>query len=46
MVEYKEILTKAGARVTLLKVYVEDGRQISTLLRKGMRFKKDKNTFE
>ena len=44
--EYKMILTKAGATVTMMKVYVDDGKQISTLLRKGMRFNKDKEEFE
>ena len=29
-----------------MKVYVDDGRQVSTLLRKGMRFNKEKMAFE
>ena len=37
---YEEILKKAELRVTLMKVYVDDGRQATSLLRKGMRFSK------
>ena len=44
--EYEKILEKAGVTVTLMKVYVDDGRQASTLLRKGMRFDKEKMEFQ
>ena len=44
--DYQNILTKAGVKTTMMRVYVDDGRQITTLLRKGMRFKKEKMEFE
>ena len=40
-----KILTNAGAKVTLMKVYVDNGRQILTLVRKGFRFNVDKKEF-
>ena len=42
---YHEILKKAELKVTLLKVYVDDGRQASTLLRRGMRFDVEREEF-
>ena len=36
--KYLEILDKAGIRTTLLKIYVDDVRQVSTLIRRGMRY--------
>jgi hypothetical protein len=36
--KYRGILLRAGLKVPLLKGYVDDGRQGSTMLRKGMRF--------
>ena len=42
---YSKILTGAGAKITLLKVYVDDGRQVSTVLKKGMRFEEKKMEF-
>ena len=36
--EYLRILNKAGVRTTLLKIYVDDVRQSSTLIRKGLRY--------
>ena len=43
--KYHEILRKAEIKVTLLKVYVDDGRQASTLLRRGMRFDVEREEF-
>ena len=43
--KYHEILKKAGLVVTLLKVYVDDGRQATTLLRRGMRFEEETEEF-
>ena len=45
-IEYEEILRKAELIITLLKVYVDDGRQVTSLLRKGMRFRKEDMMFE
>ena len=39
--KYRNILVEAGLEVTLLKVYVDDGRQITSLLRPGMRYEKE-----
>jgi hypothetical protein len=36
--KYGGILLRAGLKVPLLKGYLDDGRQGSTMLRKGMRF--------
>ena len=35
---YMEILDKAGIETTLLKIYVDDVRQVSTLIKKGLRY--------
>ena len=43
--EYEEVLLKAGLQVPLLKVYVDDGRQVTSLLRKGMRYSRDEKEF-
>ena len=43
--DYEEILKKAKLLVTMLKVYVDDGRQVTSLLDKGMRFCKEKKEF-
>ena len=43
--KYNAILLKAELRVTLLRVYVDDGRQASTLLKRGMRFDEKKGEF-
>ena len=37
-IRYKEILDLAGITTTLLKIYVDDVRQVSTLIRKGLRY--------
>ena len=34
---YMRILREAGLQVTLFKIYVDDGRQVSTVLRMGSR---------
>ena len=41
---YREKLVEAGLKVTLLKVYVDDGRQVTTRLRRGMRYSQEKKT--
>ena len=43
--KYHNILVSSGLRTFLMKVYVDDGRQVSTTLRKGMRFSKNKGAF-
>ena len=43
--DYANILLKAGLRVPLLKGYIDDGRQGSTLLRKGMLYDQEKGEF-
>ena len=43
--KYEEVLLKAGLLITLLKVYVDDGRQVTSLLDKGMRYDKEKREF-
>ena len=30
--EYRRVLVQAGAKVMMMKVYVDDGRQLTTLL--------------
>ena len=42
---YKNILLQAGLRLALLRGYVDDGRQGSTVLRKGMKFDTEKEEF-
>ena len=37
-IKYEEILLKADLIITLMKVYVDDGRQVTSLLRMGMRY--------
>jgi hypothetical protein len=43
--EYTGILLKAGLRLPLFGGYVDDGRQGSTTLRRGMLFDEEKKTF-
>ena len=43
--KYTGILLKAGLRVPLISGYVDDGRQGSTVLRKGMRFDEQQREF-
>ena len=43
---YSEILLKAGLRIPLFTGYVDDGRQGSTVLRRGMSFNKQSMSFE
>ena len=42
MENYMMELVEAKLKVTLLKVYVDDGRQVTSKLRKGMRYCKEK----
>ena len=43
--EYERILKGARLLITLLKVYVDDGRQVTSTLDKGMRYDKDRKIF-
>ena len=43
---YRGILTRSGLRILDLSGYVDDGRQLSSTLRRGMRFRKESNKFE
>ena len=43
--EYSGILIKAGLRLPLFGGYVDDGRQGSTVLRKGMMFCEEQKEF-
>ena len=43
--DYEKILKKARLLITMLKVYVHDGRQVTSLLEKGMRFSKERKEF-
>jgi hypothetical protein len=43
--KYTMILLKAGLRVLLLRGYVDDGRQGSTVLRRGMKFDQERSEF-
>ena len=40
--QYSRILEEANLLVTLFKIYVDDVRQVSTLLEKGMRYDPEK----
>ena len=44
--EYTNILLQAGLRIPLMTGYVDDGRQGSTVLRRGMMFNTEKRAFE
>ena len=44
--EYTGILLQAGLRLPLMTGYVDDGRQGSTVLRRGMRFNEESKRFE
>ena len=43
--KYNNILLKAGLRVLLLRGYVDDGCQGSTVLRRGMKFDQERSEF-
>ena len=43
--EYEKILLRAGLTITLLKVYVDDGRQVTSTLEKGKRYDKEMKQF-
>ena len=45
MVEYEKILKTSGIEILVLKIYVDDGRQVTTLMKKGMRFDKEEQKF-
>ena len=36
--KYERILLRSELKITILKVYVDDGRQVTNKLRKGMRY--------
>ena len=43
--DYEAILRTGELEITMLKAYVDDGRQISSMLKKGMRYSKEKKEF-
>ena len=43
--EYRRVLEKAEVKIMMMKVYVDDGRQLTTLLRKGMRYWEEEKEF-
>ena len=43
--EYRRVLVKAGVKVMMVKVYVDDGRQLTTMLRKGLRYDRENNEY-
>ena len=45
-VKYENILVASGIVVKLMAGYVDDGRQVTSVLRKGMRYTKETNKFE
>ena len=45
-IKYKNILVASGIVVKLMAGYVDDGRQVTSVLRKGMRYTKETNKFE
>ena len=44
-IRYEEILLKADLVITLMKVYVDDGRQVTSLLKKGISFSQEEEKF-
>ena len=43
--EYRRVFKKAEVKIMMMKVYVDDGRQLTTLLRKGMRYWEEEKEF-
>ena len=43
--KYENILLRADLTITLLRVYVDDGRQVTSLLRKGLRYSLEEEGF-
>ena len=43
---YRIILENSGIKISVLAGYVDDGRQITSALRPGMRFEEEKRVFE
>ena len=43
---YRRILENSGLTVDLLAGYVDDGRQVSSVFRRGMRFRRESGKFE
>ena len=44
--EYREILTRSGLRILDLSGYVDDGRVLSSTLRRGMRYDEESRSFK
>ena len=44
--KYLEKLDKSGIRTTLLKIYVDDVRQVSTLIKRGLRYNIEREEWE
>ena len=45
MEKYENILMKSDLKISMLKVYVDDGRQITSKLKKGMRYDNEEEKF-
>ena len=43
--KYRRILVEAGLEITLMKVYVDDGRHVTSLLKPGMRYEKEEKKY-
>ena len=43
--KYNNILRKSGLKIFLMKVYVDDGRQVTSLLKRGMRYSREEEKF-
>ena len=45
MKEYEQILLRSEVRISMLKIYVDDGRQITSKMKKGMRYDSTEKRF-
>ena len=43
--KYNNILIRSGLKIFLMKVYVDDGRQVTTIMKKGMRYSREEEKF-
>ena len=43
--DYEEVLNNAGLLITLIKVYVDEGRQVTSMLEKRMRYDPERKKF-
>ena len=42
---YERILLRSELKISILKVYVDDGRQVTSKLKKGMRYEEEEKKF-